>query len=281
LGLRPESAESFLRWVLPLPHVALARDSAVVERAGSLAAFGGVLRDPAAVGSALDWFGVVDPAHLGRSLGSWIIGWALGVSAAREADEGPFEVRTNIPAPDDAAHQLLVARGFSHVRTMWTMYRDVRGATRSALPDGITVRQFETGRDERTFWEVSEAAFEGHFGHVPSPFESWESEWYRGDGWNPDHVLLAERDGAVVGEIAWFPEGEDGYIGSVGVLGAHRGGGIGTALLRAAFADIADAGHTSATLSVDTENTTGAVGLYRSVGMEPVRESHVFERTGP
>ena len=92
-------------------------------------------------------------------------------------------------------------------------------------------------------------------------------------------MLLAEVGGVVVGETAWVEAGADGYIPSVGVLASHRRRGIGRALLRATFVRIAEAGLANATLSVDSENTTGAVGLYRSVGMEPVRESHVFERT--
>ena len=281
LGLREEAQEPFLRWALGLPYVLLRRDSVLIERGGDATAFGGVMRDPAAAGASLDWFGVVDPGHLSRSLGGWLVTWALGVAAAREAGEGPFDVRTNVPAADTAAHRLLASRGLAHVRTMWTMQRDLAEVTEGARPDGVTIRTFETGRDERTFWEVAETSFEGHYGHVPSPFESWEAEWYQAHDWNPDGVLLAEREGAVVGELAWVEAGADGYIASVGVLEEHRGRGIATALLRAAFADIAEAGHSSATLGVDTENATGAVGLYRSVGMEPVRESHIFERTRP
>ena len=278
LGLREEDSTSFLRWAMALPYVELERDSLIVESEGEAAGFGGVVRDPAAVGSSLDWFGVVDPAHLGRSLGDGIVRWALAVASMRDPEEGPFVVRANIPAPDASAHALLARHGLTHVRTMWTMHREVAGAEAAAPPAGVTIRRFETGRDERTFWEVSEASFEGHYGHVPSPFESWEGEWYRSDDWDPDRVLLAERDGAVVGELAWVGSGADGYIASVGVLEAHRGRGIARALLRTAFVDIAGAGLTSATLSVDTENATGAVGLYRSAGMDVVRESHIFER---
>jgi mycothiol synthase len=278
LGLREEDASAFLGWALPLSFVVLERDTVVVERGGQPAAFAGVMRDPAALGSALDWFGVVDPAHLGRGLGTWLVAWALGVAAVREPKEGPVAIRTNIPAPDAAAHDLLVAHGLRHVRTMWTMHRDVTDIAAAEPPEGVSIRPFEPGRDERAFWEVAESAFEGHFGHVPSPFASWEDEWYRAKDWNPDRVLLAEHDGVVVGETAWVEAGTDGYIPSVGVLAAYRGRGIGTALLRTAFVRIADAGFANATLSVDSENTTGAVGVYRSVGMEPVRESHVFEQ---
>jgi len=279
LGLRVEDAATFLTWVLPLSFVALERDTVVVERDGDAVAFAGVMRDPAAIGSALDWFGVVDPKHLGLGLGACLVEWAFGVATVREPEEGPFDVRTNIPAPDGPAHDLLATYGLRHVRTMWTMHRDVRGIAAAQPPDGVTIRSFAPGRDERIFWEVAESAFEGHFGHVPSPYESWEDAWYLAKDWAPDRVLLAERDGVVVGETAWVQAGEDGYIATLGVLAAHRGRGIGTALLRAAFVSIAEAGFANATLGVDSENTTGAVGVYRSVGMEPVRESHVFERT--
>jgi mycothiol synthase len=278
LGLREEDAVSFLRWALPLSHVMLDRDTVVVERDAEVAAFACVMRDPAAVGSALDWFGVVDPRHLGRSLGGWLVDWAFGVAAMRELGEGPFVVRTNVPAVDTAARALLGAHGLAHVRTMWTMHRDLADVPADPTPDGVTIRSFRSGRDERTFWEVAESAFEGHYGHVPSPFESFEDEWYGSSDWDPDRVLLAEVDGRVVGETAWVASGTDGYIPSVGVLESHRGRGIATALLRATFARIAEAGFASATLTVDTENATGAVGLYRSVGMEPVRASHIFER---
>jgi mycothiol synthase len=278
LGLREEDAVSFLQWALPLPHVVLDRDTVIVEREGEAAAFAGVMRDPAAVGSSLDWFGVVDPAYLGRSLGGWLVAWALAVAGGREPAEGPFDVRTNVPAADVAAHALLASYGLTHVRTYWTMYRDVTGVVASPSPDGVTIRPFETGRDERTFWEVSESAFEGHYGHVPSPFESFADDWYRASDWHPDRVLLAERDGRVVGEAAWVASGTDGYIASVGVLEPDRRLGIGTALLHATFVRIAGAGFTSATLGVDSDNATGAVELYRKVGMEPVRESHIFER---
>ena len=91
LGLREEAQEPFLRWALGLPYVVLRRDSVLIERGGDAAAFGGVMRDPAAAGSSLDWFGVVDPGHLGRLLGGWLVTWALGVVAAREPGEGPFD----------------------------------------------------------------------------------------------------------------------------------------------------------------------------------------------
>lgn len=227
----------------------------------------------------MHWFGVVDPDHHGRGVGGSLIGWAHDLIDERRLEEGAFEVRTMFPASDDAAHRLFEDAGYRYVRTSWDMHRSLDGDLEPGeSPAGITIRTFRTGRDERTLWQVTEAAFADHFGFTHSPFESFEGEWYRTEDWNPDRALLAEHDGEVIGELAWVDATPDGYIASVGVLPAYRGRGIAQALLRRAFADIAAAGFSSVTLSVDSENTTGAVELYRTVGMEQVREAHMFQR---
>jgi ribosomal protein S18 acetylase RimI-like enzyme len=55
----------------------------------------------------------------------------------------------------------------------------------------------------------------------------------------------------------------------LGVLEAHRGIGIGRALLRRVFAELAGRGRTIVKLNVDGENRTGATRLYESEGMRP------------
>jgi mycothiol synthase len=280
LGVHPEDSATFVGWVLQLPYVRLDRDTVVVMAEDAPAAFALAQRDPASPGADMTWFGIVDPAHLGRGLGSWLVGWADDL-VARRSDEQPFAVRCGVPGPDVAAHELLLSRGYVLARTTWDMSIDVAGAIAGSDPPvGVSLRAFEEGRDERTFWEIAEATFVDHFGHSPTPYETWVAEWYETDDWDPDRVLLAERDGEVVGELGWIASGTDGYIATLGVLQAHRGRGIAKALLRAAFADIRAKGFTHATLSVDVENVTGALQLYEAVGMRQIREFHFFERVG-
>jgi mycothiol synthase len=281
LGVQPEPASSFLGWILQVPFVQHERDTVVIEQGGLTVGLGMAMRDPASVGSGLHWFGVVDPAHRDRSLGSWLVGWADHVVEQR-IGEHPFDVRTMCPAVDTAARRLFAQSGYEQVRVSWDMAIEFAGASPEigGLPDRVHIRTFETGRDERTLWEVEESAFAGHFGFAPSPYESFEAAWYRPDDWDPSRVLLAESDDVIVGELAWMDAEPDGYIASLGVLKEHRRRGIAAAMLRTAFAHIAAAGFERATLSVDTENATGAVALYRAVGMQPIRESHVFQRVG-
>jgi len=281
LGVQPEPAGSFLGWILEVPFVQHDRDTVVVEHDDGTVGLGIAMRDAASTGSGMHWFGVVDPAHRGRSLGSWLVSWADAVVKER-ASERPFDVRTTCPAVDDAAHRLFEASGYEQVRINWDMAIELSDGAPSVgdLPDGVHLRAFETGRDERTFYEVEESAFEGHFGFAPSPYESFEAEWYQTSDWDPSRVLLAEVDGVVVGELAWVDAKPDGYIANLGVLKDYRRHGIASALLRTAFAHIAAAKYERATLSVDTGNTSGAVALYRALGMEPIREAHVFQLAG-
>jgi mycothiol synthase len=72
---------------------------------------------------------------------------------------------------------------------------------------------------------------------------------------------------------------ETGWIHVVGVLPAWRGRGLGLALLRWSFGVLAGAGLRRAALSVDAENTTGAVRLYERAGMQVTQRFQTWERT--
>ena len=278
LGLHPEPVQSFLGWVMGLRYVRLERDTAVVERDGAIVATLTSHRDPASPGAALSSEGAVDPAMRGQGLGTWLVD-RLDSLVADHADELPFTVRALAPSADAAASELLTARRFAHVRVSHEMAIELGSSPRaSSSTPGVSLRTFEKGRDERTVWETHETAFVDHFGFTPAPYESWAETWYGADDWDPSHVVLAEIDGQAVGHIAWVDADPDGYIIDVSVLPPFRGRGIAKALLARVFDDIAAAGKARATLTVDAENATGAVGLYEAVGMLPYRAWHVFER---
>jgi len=149
-------------------------------------------------------------------------------------------------------------------------------------PDGVTIRTFEVGRDERTFHQVSNDAFAEHWGSTPTPYESFAAQWWGDPEFDPTKIFLAEADGRVVGECAWIVFETGGYVASIGVLKDWRGRGIAQALLRRAMADMARLGHRDVFLSVDSENATGAVGVYEKVGMRVRRRSLVFQKpSGP
>ena len=139
-----------------------------------------------------------------------------------------------------------------------------------AAPAGVTIRAFETGRDERALHEVHEASFADHWGFRPVPYETFEAEMYGAEDWDPSLAHLAEVDGEVVGHVVALSFAGEGYVAILGVVPRWRGRGIAKALLRRAFAELAKRGHREVRLGVDAQNPTGAVALYESVGMIPL-----------
>ena len=85
-------------------------------------------------------------------------------------------------------------------------------------------------------------------------------------------------DGQIVGASINGVIDGTGWIYELGVRRAWQRRGIGRALLRHSFAMFAADGVGVARLGVDTENVTGALELYRSVGMRQVREWRLFEK---
>jgi mycothiol synthase len=271
----PQRPVAFLQWLWALPFMDLERDTLLIDDGERTVASAVATRDPHA-GGPLRWGGRVHPQHTGRGLGRALVGWADELASAL-APTGRLDVMSGTPALDRRAHRLLAGAGYAHVRNGWDMGAPLSGREVAGDPPaGVTFRRFEPGRDERTFWEVAESAFADHWGWTPSPYETWRAEWYEDPRWEPARVLLADVDGETVGECAWVEEERGAYVASLGVLEHHRGGGIGTGLLRRAIADMAQSGFRDVELSVDAENATGAVGLYERAGLTVRREDFFF-----
>jgi ribosomal protein S18 acetylase RimI-like enzyme len=70
----------------------------------------------------------------------------------------------------------------------------------------------------------------------------------------------------------------EGFVKDLAVRPAFRGRGLGEALLRAVFAEFARRRIARVRLKVDADNPTGAVRLYRRVGMDELRRYAVYAR---
>ncbi len=92
----------------------------------------------------------------------------------------------------------------------------------------------------------------------------------RSPSYDPTLWLLARDGGTPVGVLNASAGDDGGSVDWLAVLPSHRGRGLGTALLRRAFAAFAALGLRRVTLNVDAENPTGATGVYERVGMRVV-----------
>jgi mycothiol synthase len=132
-------------------------------------------------------------------------------------------------------------------------------------------------------YECHQESFADHWEFRPVPLEAWRAFSVDRPDFDPTLYWLAEADGEVAGICLgqWHGSGDPtfGWVEVLAVRRPWRGRGLGLALLRDAFAELAARGATRVGLGVDAENTTGAVRLYERAGMQPVRRLDVYERT--
>lgn len=223
---------------------------------------------------SLDIYGRVHPDHRARGVGSALLAWCEG--RALERSPALPILRGSTPSSDGPGRALFEGHGFAYVRTFWHMHRLLHGVVEAGHdPGGIAIRSYDHERDLRGTYDALEEAFADHWGYEPFPFEEHVREMTRND-----HrlVAVAAAGEEIVGTaIARLVEGQ-GWIDVVGTRAAWRGRGIAKTMLLRVFAALRDAGASSVTLNVDSENGTGATALYEAVGMRVHRGWNVFEK---
>ena len=205
------------------------------------------------------------------------IGRALLVRLEELAGDRPLDVWAHGDLPGSA--QLAAAGGYTRVRTLLQMRRDLAGVEPDPdprLPDGVHVAPFRPGRDEAAWLQVNARAFASH------PEQgSWTADdlaLREAEPWfDPAGFFLAWRgdpdDGGSLMGFHWtkvHPPGDAGdeAIGEVYVLGidpAAQGSGLGRALTDVGLAHLRGRGLRSVLLYVEADNVP-AVALYEKRG---------------
>jgi ribosomal protein S18 acetylase RimI-like enzyme len=227
------------------PGFELARDAFITD-----GAYGLVLR-----GDARGW---VHPDRRGDGLE----GALAERLEARARERGLEHVDWQVPRRDAALRAALEARGWEFVRA----YADLRlpDTAVDGLPGGEGVRPYDPVRDETAVQELMERCLAAEDAGRVLPLESVlaknpdTSLWFAADA--PDGSLA----GAVRCELR--PTGFiEGYVRELAVEPAHRGRGIGSALLGAAARELIACGAVGVRLHVRSSNPQ-ALHLYQRLG---------------
>lgn len=223
-------------------------------------------------------WGVVHPDHRGLGVGSALVDLMEARAAERLTGVAGATLHHSINDVDEAARAMVLARGFTFVRSFRHMQVDLDGPREPGEPPtGIELRGIGSEDDPARAHAVFVEAFEDEWGYRVIPFEEWRSLEAESTSFDPSLWLLATEDGEAVGALNAVVWGDRGWIGELGVRRAWRGRGIGCALLRRSFAMFAERGLPRVMLNVDFENPTGAMRLYEKVGMRAVRGFDVYE----
>jgi mycothiol synthase len=270
-------------------------DGQRADEPGWLAAYGHLDVTDEVAGASAEV--VVHPAARGHGLGRLLVATTLA-----ETSDGRLRLWSHGEHPGAAA--LAASMGFRQSRALWQMRRSLFAPLPAPqLPDGVTVRTFEPGRDDDDWVRLNGLAFRGH------PEQGgWDADdlhrrmrepWFDAEGF-----FLATRtgeDGAerLVG-FHWTkvhggaehlavsgPHSPDGHghdlMGEVYVVGvdpAERGSGLGRALTLTGLRYLRHRGLPDAMLYVDADNEA-AIRLYTGLGFIRWETDVMFSRTGP
>jgi len=155
---------------------------------------------------------------------------------------------------------------------------DVDVPFETGSPDGVTIRTFERGRDERAVHATLTEAFARHYGFSEEPFDEWSAVAFARDSFDPALWFVADVDEEVVGALLGVVRLDMGWVADLGVRGGWRNRGIGEALMRRSLESFRARGFRSVGLNVDPENETGAMRLYQRLGFRFERRFDFYEK---
>lgn len=263
------------------PMIDPERDWMLVERRGQLVGHSRLLpRAPADGVLSLAVDGTVHPAHRRQGIGSHVVPVMIERARRYVRERGP-ELRPvitgNALSDNTDLASLFTRSGLAAGRWSFVMLAELSGdqtLLEPGLPDGYTLHTWE-GIDQDEAREAHNRAFPSHPGFTPWSAQMW-SQWVsESRSFRPELSLLArDARGAVAAyvqtseydAVAEATGLREAYVAKVGTLEEHRRRGLAGLLLQAALSRYRDDGFDRAALDVDSENPTGALGVYERAG---------------
>jgi mycothiol synthase len=263
---------------------------------GAMACFGAAHARAVAVRRRIIYQdGHVHPDFRRRGLGNALMSFTEARSAQMLADRLEGEGADGVPAFLEVycderladRRALYEKRGYRPVRWYTDMRRPLSEPIPDArLPEGLRMIGW-TPKDDDRYRVAHVTAFEDHWGSEPLTPEEWHNRFTGSPMFRPDLTVAAvAQAGQLVGYVIGYHAPEDtevtgrieGWLGQVGTLREWRGRGLATALMLHVMRLMREAGMQDAMLDVDTENPTGAVGLYGRLGFSPERRAIRWEK---
>jgi len=181
---------------------------------------------------------------------------------------------------------LLEKNAYRPVRYSFEMVRpNLEDIPELPLPDGVQVREVKL-EHMRLIWEASNEAFRDHWGYIPDPWENYEQMMSDPD-FDPSLFRVAWQDDQVAGMVLNFINKDEnakygrqrGYTENICVRRPWRRQGLAKALIARSLMVIKERGMAEAALGVDTENTSGALNLYKSMGYQVVKKGTIYRKS--
>ena len=179
--------------------------------------------------------------------------------------------------------RLLEGEGYKTVRHFFIMVRPTLDDIPDLpLPPGLQVRPVEPDQYQ-TINDASREAFRDHWG-FSEDMEPSVAEWLDDPNFDPSLWRVAWDGDQVAGLVLSFINPEEnqsynrkrGYTENICVRRPWRNRGLAKSLIAMSLTAVKERGMEEAALSVDTENLSGALHLYESVGFRSTKRISLY-----
>ena len=233
-------------------------------------------------------FGGVLPEFRQQGVGTKLMTWAIQHAESLLQSTGrtlPKYLRASVSQQNESAAQLFGHFELNPVRFEEDLIRNLANLPEENKNPKYSIVPWESDRNEEAR-SVKNLAFEDHWGSTPNSSELW-LQMVNGSTARLDHSFFAvNQQQEIVGLLLTHRYKSDddlltkriGWIDKLATLAEHRKHSIAKNLIAHALHSYKKDGLTHAALSVDTQNPTGAYGLYASLGFELYRGTVTFER---
>lgn len=192
-------------------------------------------------------------------------------------------LRGVVTQPDEPLSALYESAGYRLIRHSLEMRIELGDDVPEPVwPEGVAVRTFLLGEDERRVYEVDMECFDDHWEFVREPFAVWRTRMMEHPTFDPSLWFLLEEgeEPAGIALCSTHASGDRsfGWVVVLAVRRPWRRRGLGLGLLQHSFRELRGRGMTRAGLEVDAENLTGAVRLYERAGMHVAKRRDIVEK---
>jgi ribosomal protein S18 acetylase RimI-like enzyme len=233
-------------------------------------------------------FGFMLPEWRRKGIGRAMLRWNnrhLLEIARDHSEEGPRFFESFAADTEAGTTGLLLSEGYTAVRHGYNMVRpDLENIPDLPLPEGLEVRP-ALPEHYQAIWEASVEAFRDHWGFSEDGEEPLEA-WLDNRNFDPTLWRVAWDGDQVAGMVLNFIDQNEnreynrfrGYTENICVRRSWRRRGLARALIALSLKAIKERGMLEAALGVDTENVTGALQLYESMGFRPVKRFSTYRK---
>jgi len=273
-----------------LVHCDPRRDMLMAQIDGQMIGYGRVWWEDEHDGDRVyNFFINLVPSWRGKGVRLALLHW-LERRARALSDENPSSraetLQTGGTEYERDSQRVLEAEGYRIVRWEYHMVRSLDEAIPPAsLPPGIELRPATDAQAEAIYVAASEA-FVDHWGVTDWFSAESLAEWRESPTYDPSLWAIAWDGDQIVGMVLNYADAREnaeygrkrGYTETICVRRPWRGRGIARALITHSLQMWKARGMTEASHGVDTQNPSGALPLYESLGYRPRKTYFTYRK---